>query len=145
MLNGEGAEAGPVNHAAVISNVSPAYAPAGAHLVCANVVGHATSGEQERMHLESECRAQLRRWFGQPVDAWEVVGGYFIPHAVPSQRSAEWERGPVSVKTRGSRGKRDDVQEIFVCGDYCETASIQGALASGRRTAEAVAAALLRD
>jgi phytoene dehydrogenase-like protein len=143
LLNGEGLRDGPVNHAAVMSNVSAEYAPAGAHLVCANVVGRAPQSEAERAELEQEVRTQMRRWFGQQVGQWEVVGGYFIPHALPMQRYAEWEQGPTSVKSSTSgRGKKEEAQEIFLCGDYCETASIQGALASGRRTAEAVAASL---
>jgi len=145
LLNGEGASGGPVNHAAVMTNVSAAYAPAGAHLICANVVGKAPVSEWERAQLEQDCRTQLRRWLGQQVGQWEVVGGYFLPHALPMQRYAEWEQGPTSVKGPGGlRGKKDEGQEIFLCGDYCETASIQGALVSGRRTAEAVVASLKR-
>ncbi len=144
LLNGEGPGGGPVNHAAVMTNASSSYAPAGAHLICANVVGKAPTSEVERALLEQEARTQMRRWFGQQVGQWEVVGGYFIPHALPMQRYAEWEQGPTSVKSNAgpARSRKDDSQEIFLCGDYCETASIQGALASGRRTAEAVAASL---
>jgi phytoene dehydrogenase-like protein len=146
LLNGEGTSGGPVNHAAVMTNVSTAYAPAGAHLICANVPGKAPQSESERAALEQDVRTQLRRWFGQQVGQWEVIGGYFLPQAVPLQRYAEWEQGPVSVKmTARGRGKKDDAQEIFICGDYCETASIQGALVSGRRTAEAVTAAQRRN
>ncbi len=44
LLNGEGHGAGPVNNVAVMSAVSPAYAPPGAHLVVASVVGEAPAG-----------------------------------------------------------------------------------------------------
>jgi phytoene dehydrogenase-like protein len=146
LLNGEGTSGGPVNHAAVMTNLSQAYAPAGTHLICANVPGKAPQGESERAALEQDVRTQLRRWFGHQVSQWEVVGGYFLPQAVPLQRYAEWEQGPVSVKIAAKgRVKKDEAQEIFICGDYCETASIQGALVSGRRTAEAVTASLRRD
>jgi phytoene dehydrogenase-like protein len=145
LLNGEGSSGGPINHAAVMTNLAAAYAPAGAHLICANVPGKAPQNESERASLEQDVRTQLRRWFGQQLGQWEVVGGYFLPQAVPLQRYAEWEQGPVSVKTVAKgRSKKDEGQEIFICGDYCETASIQGALVSGRRTAEAVAAMLQR-
>jgi predicted NAD/FAD-dependent oxidoreductase len=33
---------------------------------------------------------------------------------------------------------------VYLCGDYCQTASINGALASGRKTAEAILAAIQR-
>ena len=42
ILNGEGPKAGPVNNAVVMSQVSAGYAPAGAHLISASVVGQAT-------------------------------------------------------------------------------------------------------
>ena len=54
---------------------------------------------------------------------------YPIAQALPQQRHAEWEQSPVRVGGTGG---------VYMCGDYRETASIQGALASGRRVAEAV-------
>ena len=121
MLNGEGRAAGPVNNVAVMSAVSAAYAPPGAHLVVASVVG-ASSAEQE-------VRAHVRKWFGPVVDSWRLLRSYPIPHALPQQRHAEWEQA--AVRLGGAGG-------VYMCGDYRETASIQGALASGRRAAEAV-------
>lgn len=144
LLNGEGRAGGPINHAAVMTNVSAAYAPEGAHLICANIVGHPPQEEAARARLEEDARTQLRRWFGPQAGQWRLVGGYFIPQALPMQRYAEWEQGPTSVKISAARGRKEEAQEIFLCGDYCETASIQGALVSGRRTAEAVAARLER-
>jgi phytoene dehydrogenase-like protein len=139
LLNGEGWAKGPVNHGCFISNVSKSYAPAGAHLFCANVVGPVPMEESQRAHLEQQVRQHLRSWFGTLVQRWELVGGYFIPRAVPLQRHAEWEQGPVALREAiPTRNRRDETVEIFICGDYCETSSIQGALVSGRRTAEAV-------
>ena len=47
LLNGEGRAAGPVNNVAVMSAVSSAYAPPGAHLVVASVVGGAPASKQQ--------------------------------------------------------------------------------------------------
>jgi phytoene dehydrogenase-like protein len=121
MLNGEGRAAGPVNNVAVMSAVSSAYAPPGAHLVVASVVGASSA--------EHEIRAHVRKWFGPVVDSWRLLRSYPIPHALPLQRHAEWEQAPVRLGGTGG---------IYTCGDYRETASIQGALASGRRAAQAV-------
>ena len=121
MLNGEGRAAGPVNNAAVMSAVSSAYAPPGAHLVVASAVGASPA--------EHEVRAHLRKWFGPDVDSWRLLKSYPIPHALPQQRHSEWEQAPVRLGGTGG---------VYMCGDYRETASIQGALASGRRAAEAV-------
>jgi hypothetical protein len=59
----------------------------------------------------------------------EDARGYTLARALPQQRHAEWEQAPVRVGGTGG---------VYMCGDYRETASIQGALASGRRAAEAV-------
>jgi hypothetical protein len=128
LLNGEGRAAGPVNNGAVMSAVSSAYAPPGAHLVVASVVGGAAA--------EHEVRTHLRKWFGPVVDSWTLLKSYPIQHALPQQRHAEWELAPVRLGGTGG---------VYMCGDYRETASIQGALASGRRAAEAVVQDLAGD
>jgi phytoene dehydrogenase-like protein len=129
LLNGEGRAAGPVNHVAVMSAVSPQYAPPGVHLVVANVVGEAPAEDAALMRLDQAVRLHLRKWFGPAVDSWKMLGAYTLARALPQQRHAEWEQAPVRVGGTGG---------VYMCGDYRETASIQGALASGRRAAEAV-------
>ena len=121
LLNGEGSAAGPVNNVAVMSAVSSAYAPPGAHALVASVVGESAP--------EQDVRAHLSKWFGTTVDSWRLLRTDSIPHALPQQRHAEWEQAPVRLGGTGG---------VYMCGDYRETASIQGALASGRRAAEAV-------
>jgi phytoene dehydrogenase-like protein len=131
LLNGEGRSAGPVNNVAVMSAVSPALAPPGAHLVVASVVGDAPPEGPALTRMEKAVRLHLIKWFGATVDTWKLLKAYPIARALPLQRHAEWEQSPVRVA--GSGG-------VYMCGDYRETASIQGALASGRRAAEAVLA-----
>jgi predicted NAD/FAD-dependent oxidoreductase len=135
LLNGEGRGAGPVNNVAVMSAVSPAYAPPGAHLVVASVVGEAPAEKASLMRLDEAVRVHMRKWFGPIVDSWRMLKAYPLARALPQQRHAEWEQAPVRVG--GTRG-------VYMCGDYRETASIQGALASGRRAAEAVIADLMK-
>ena len=129
MLNGEGHGAGPVNNIAVMTAVSVAYAPPGGHLVVASVVGEAPQENAALMRLDNRVRAHMRNWFGQVVDSWKLLRAYPLAQALPQQRHAEWEQSPVRVGGTGG---------VYMCGDYRETASIQGALASGRRAAEAV-------
>ncbi len=131
LLNGEGTAAGPVNNVAVMSVVSPRYAPPGAHLVVASVVGEAPEGEAALKKLDQSVRAHLQKWFGPRVNSWETLSAHPVPHALPLQKHAEWEQAPVRLGSTGG---------VYMCGDYRETASIQGALASGRRAAEAVLA-----
>jgi len=128
VLNGDGPNSGPVNHLAVMSLVSPAYAPPGAHLICANVVGLAPETDPGMAALEADVRAQLRRWFGSQVNRWNVVGGYPIAHALPMQLSLQAAR------------KAPTDSGIVLSGDYLTSASIQGALTSGARASAAVLA-----
>lgn len=126
-LNGAGQSAGPVNHVMVLSQASARYAPPGAHLIAANVVGRAPQSAQQIEQLERDVRAQLKRWFGREVAGWTVVGGYPIAQALPLCSHAEWQQSSSRL-----------MEGLYVCGDYRETPSIQGALTSGRRAAEAV-------
>jgi phytoene dehydrogenase-like protein len=126
MLNGEGPKAGPINNAVIMSQVSAAYAPAGAHLISASVVGQAPEAQSSMEKLESDVRDQLTKWFGLDVARWEVIGGYPIAQALPLCRSALWQQAAVRLS-----------DGVFVCGDYRELPSTQGALASGQRAAEA--------
>jgi hypothetical protein len=114
---------------AVMTAVSAGYAPPGAHLVVASVVGEAPQENAALLRLNDGVRTHLGKWFGPAVDSWKMLRAYPLSPALPQQRHAEWEQVPVRVG--GSGG-------VYMCGDYRETASIQGALASGRRAAEAV-------
>jgi phytoene dehydrogenase-like protein len=133
VLNGDGPTAGPVNHLAVMSLVSAAYAPAGAHLICANIVGAAPDSDEAMEVLEGDVRTQMRRWFGDQVNGWGVLAGYPIAHALPLQSSYQAAK-PAPLDAG-----------IVVCGDYVGSASIQGALVSGARAAEAVRRALTQE
>lgn len=114
---------GPVLNAAVMTNIAPGYAPAGRHLIVAAMPGEAGPAES----LERSARATFRSWWGAAVDDWELVHTYRIEHGQPTQPVRFSPKQPVRL---------DDA--LFVCGDHRDTASIQGALYSGRRCAEAV-------
>ncbi len=119
VLDGEGQ--GPVTNLAVMSAVSSAYAPEGAALISASIVGEHDAGPER---LIDDVRRQLRGWFGTQVDGWRHLRTYRIPHALPERWSApEPQRLPDGV---------------LVAGDWCANPSIQGALESGRRAADAV-------
>ncbi len=124
LLDGDGA--GPVNNVAVPSVVAAGYAPPGAALVSATVLGNPP---QDDATLEGSARAQLARWFGASVRRWRHLRTYRIPFAQPEQAPpalTPWRR-PVRLRPG-----------LYVCGDHRDNASINGALESGRRAAEAV-------
>lgn len=123
LLNAEG---GLINNLAVMSNVAPSYAPPGRSLISVTVLGDA---EKER--LKDDVIAELKNWFGEETSLWRHLRTYLIEHAQPQLQPGQMPRP--SRLTEGN---------IYVCGDYCENASINGALLSGRKAAEAVAADL---
>ena len=128
VLNGD--DEGPVNNLCVVSNVAKSYAPAGQALISASVVGKELMNSPD---LNDTVRQQLRQWFGSQVDAWSLLRRYDIPIALPAQQAGF--RDSLSGRPRLGDG-------LYSCGDYCETASIQGAMVSGRKAAENVIADL---
>jgi len=129
VLNGEGN--GPVDNLCVPSAVAPTYAPAGQALVSATVVGAADADEKE---IEAEVRKHLAGWFGPEVKDWRHLRTYRIPLALPARKTLE----PAALPVRRRPG-------LYLCGDHRETPSLQGAMVSGRRTAEAVMEDLPRN
>lgn len=117
----DGTSKGPAYNVAVLSDVAPSYAPRGKALIAA-----ATPGDTEA-DVDERVKAQLRTMVGPEVDAWDVLRVDRIPHGQPDQRA------PFSPKRANRTGAG-----IWVCGDHRDTGSIQGALFSGRRTAEAI-------
>lgn len=115
-LNGTGT--GLVNNACVISDVAPAYAPPGQHLVSASLLGL-----PEHPDLPTAVREELAAWFGPSARDWRHLRTDRIPLALP-------EQGP------GSRLQPDLPAGIHACGDYRTTSSIEGAIASGEATAQ---------
>lgn len=127
VLDGEGA--GPVNNLCEPSSVASGYSPPGAALVSASVLAGHDPGEG----LQDAVRDQLRGWFGRQVDGWRHLRTYRIPHAQPGQDPPALARPRRPVRLRSG---------VYVCGDHRDNASIDGAMASGRRTGETVAADL---
>ncbi len=127
VLNGDGV--GPVNNLCVPSQLSRSYAPDGQSLISVTVLKQ----HPDQAALAGSVRDQLQNWFGASVAGWRHLKTYDIPYALPSQPPPALD--PVA-KPPGAR------QGIFLCGDYCDTASINGAMASGLRAAQAVISVL---
>ena len=119
---------GPIATLATMSDVAPAYAPAGRSLVTVSTVG-VPDGDDAM--LDVAVRSQARGWFGDEVDAWRTLAVQRIPYAQPRQDPQDLPELARSVARAPG---------VWVCGDHRDTGSIQGAMVSGRRAAEAVLA-----
>ncbi len=129
-LNGEGPDGGPINNLAVMSQVSRRYAPPGQELIAAAVVGQCPSTDSGMESLDRAVREHAERWFGAAeVFAWRMVGAYPLEYALPLARTTQWQAGPTRL-----------TDNVYLCSDAQEQPSLQGALASGRRAAEAILA-----
>lgn len=124
----DGAASGPVNNLAVMSDVADTYAPPGEHLVAGSVIG---VPDEDDADLDTAARRQLRGWYGTQVDGWELLRTDRISWAQPRQDPSDLPSLAREVRVGERR---------WVCGDHRDTASIQGALVSGRRTAETLLA-----
>jgi phytoene dehydrogenase-like protein len=118
---------GPIATLATMSDVAPGYAPAGQHLVTVSTVG---VPDDDDATLVAAVREQARGWFGDEVDAWRLLTVQRIAYAQPRQDPSDLpELARAVARAPG----------VWVCGDHRDTGSIQGALVSGRRTAEDIA------
>jgi phytoene dehydrogenase-like protein len=120
-------EPGPVNHLAVMSDVAPTYAPPGKALVSVTVLG---DPPQDDAALEAAVRGQLAGWYGPAVGGWRHLRTDRIRHALPDQTAPALDV-PERPVTLG--------EGLYVCGDHRDTATLNGAMASGWRAAQAVA------
>ena len=111
----------PVVSTAVVSNVAPTYAPEGKHLIQASSL--------LRPGAEPVSDADVRQHVGQiyATDAggWELLRRDDIPYALPVQPVPFVERWDLEVEPG-----------LILAGDHVDTASIEGAMESGRRAAE---------
>ncbi|BBX16797.1 amine oxidase [Mycolicibacterium duvalii] len=122
-VDGRAGRRGPVVNAAVISAAAPSYAPPGRQLVQASALLGAGHPEP----AEAQMREHAAELLGVEPSDWATLVRHVVPDALPVQPPPLTVRRPVH-----------DGSGLWVCGDHRDTASIQGALVSGRRTAHAV-------
>ena len=124
VLNGEGY--GRVNSVFVPSLVSPSYAPSGRSLITVTALGDPFDSDSA---ADSQIKSELSQWFKADVASWRFLKMYRITNAVPDQSPPLLNRAERAVKFRPG---------MYVCGDHRDNATINGAMVSGRRAAEAL-------
>jgi len=112
---------GLVNNFCVLSDVAPGYAPPGQSLISVSLLG---------MHREADIpervRDELSSWFGNQVNEWQHIRTDVIRHALPEQLPGSLTPGYI------------EHDGILICGDHTTSASIEGAIISGKKTAAAI-------
>ena len=123
LLAVDGRGRGPVVNTVVMTHTVPSYAPAGHHLIAATCLlpNGGTPAE------ENDVRRHLSEIWDADVAAWDLARRDDIVHALPAQ--------PAPLRAPRSPRSAD---RLYVAGDHRDTASIQGALASGERAARAI-------
>ncbi|MDH5427092.1 MAG: FAD-dependent oxidoreductase [Nitrospirota bacterium] len=124
LLNGEGV--GPINNLCVLSQVAPTYSQNGQELLSVSVLIPTSQSESS---LVSQVRRQLQDWFGAQAKDWEHVQTSTITAAQPKQIVPF--PNPYASPSHLKNG-------TCICGDFCATGTIDGALYSGRRAAEEI-------
>lgn len=117
---------GPLINSVVVSNAAPGYAPSGVALVSSSALGIHDSVESDAAALRHA--GLLHR---VSTHRWELIGKFVIPGALPAAPA------PLDIRKEVRLGGGR-----YLAGDHRDTPSIQGALVSGRRAAEAVLADL---
>jgi phytoene dehydrogenase-like protein len=126
VVDGRSRRPGPVVNTVVLTHAAPTYAADGRVLVSASALGLHADAETER-----QVRGHLADLYGVPTAGWQPVTCYPVRYALPAMTPPLDVRRPVALG-----------EWLFVAGDHRDTASIQGALVSGRRAADAVLAHL---
>lgn len=128
MLRGD--ETALIQTLTVLTNVAPEYAPAGKCLISVSLISSGEPGKVLPL-IDQSIRAQLKKWFGDSVENWDLLSVYQIPYGLPRSHLE-----PIHRSIRASDFGGPD--HVWIGGDHCETPSIQGAMNSGIRIAEGI-------
>ncbi len=112
-----------IANTAVLTEVAPSYGPGGGSLVSTSVLAAPDEA------VEPAVRARLAALYGTGTASWDLLATYRLPAALPAVPPAHPLRQPVRIEPG-----------LYICGDHRDTPSIQGAMVSGRRAAQAVLA-----
>lgn len=119
LLDGE--RPGPIVNSVVLTNAVPTYSPDARALVSTSVLGVDPPDDRA-------LRRELERLYGLSTSDWELVATVPVPRALPAAPPPLGDlRRPVEL----GDGR-------YVAGDHRDTPSIQGAMVSGRRAADAL-------
>jgi len=120
-LNGTGA--GLVNNVCALTDAAAGYAPDGRALISVSVLGLHSDVE-----LPQKVQHELKAWFGERVGGWSHLRTDLIKEGLPEQLPNAKSDTAGFIQEAG----------VYVSGDHVTSASIEGAVVSGKRVAEAI-------
>ncbi len=110
---------GPVINTVVLTSAVASYANPGQVLVSSSTLGLDVS-----MAAAQGVRDHLARLYGVSTKGWQEVGVYPIAYALPAMEPPFQIQSPIQIG------------HVLIAGDHRDSGSIQGAMVSGRRTAQ---------
>ncbi|MEM9409589.1 MAG: NAD(P)/FAD-dependent oxidoreductase [Planctomycetota bacterium] len=126
VLNGDELDQ-PINNLCVPTDVSNEYSTGNRSLISITVLG----SDHDIERLTKDVISQAEDWYGAQANDWEFIRAFEIKHALPSQTCDHLEtvQKPLSP-----------IDGVYRIGDYLNYASIQGAMETGRKLGEKLAA-----
>ncbi|MEM8714182.1 MAG: NAD(P)/FAD-dependent oxidoreductase [Cyanobacteria bacterium P01_G01_bin.4] len=126
-LNSALSKSSTINNCIQLSNVSPALAPAGHHLLSVTVLGNPDLSTDE---LADRCRRELLEWFPHlEGDLLTFLQDYRIPFAQFNQPPGIHDRLPAGVGA---------IDGLVLAGEYTQQSSIEGSMRSGELAAQTI-------
>lgn len=129
LLNG--LQRGLINNICIPSQVAPSYAPPNKALISITVLapGKPVDTPEDTLFAK-QVQQELESWFGSQARHWKHLKTYAIPRALPHCDHVS-DTSPLEHTAASPC-------PIYVCGDYRNTPSFNGAMRSGRLAAEAI-------
>lgn len=125
----DGSRALTVNHVAPLSEVQPAYAPPGQHLVAAVIIGESAEGS-DLDRLAEEARLDTALLLGDAPGSWRVVHVHQELYAQFAQPPGFFTRLPANTTA---------IPNVYLASELTVDSSYNGAMLSGETAAELVA------
>lgn len=116
-----------VNNIAVMNHVSALYSKSGEFLISISILDDVSGLKPDE--LIQKVKSEMSFWF-KGVDNWRYLHSYFIPYALPDQKSVETKIPDSEYKISKS---------VFKCGDYLLNGSINAAMLSAKNVVALIA------
>jgi hypothetical protein len=115
-----------VNNIAVMDRISTDYTKNGDSLISLSLIGDYSNSNQKE--LQERVIAELKFWYPESA-RWKHLKTYHIAYALPNADHVNNEPDYTAIRFNA---------QCFICGDHLMNGSINAAMKSGRRAAEAI-------